>query len=103
VTITYISSQPEEGDSNLKISLGVICGAGGGTMPGSPRVYYEPFDARYLALQLHITFDVSLSSDGLMGASPNGPCDDVSGVDPSLRKTDGDAADFLNRPADQWR
>jgi hypothetical protein len=27
----------------------------------------------------------------------------VSGVDPSLRKTDGDAADFLDRPADQWR
>jgi hypothetical protein len=56
-----------------------------------------------LALQLHIPFDVRLSSDGLMGASPNGPCDDVSGIDPSLRKTDGDAADFLNRPADQWR
>jgi hypothetical protein len=52
---------------------------------------------------LHITFDVSLSSDGLMDASPNGPCNDVSGVDPSLRKADGDAADFLDRPSDQWR
>ena len=38
-----------------------------------------------------------------MCASPGGPCNDVSGVDPSLRKTDGDAADFLDRPADQWR
>jgi hypothetical protein len=56
-----------------------------------------------LALQLDIPFDVSLSRDFLMGGSPNGPCDNVSGVDPSLRKTDGDAADFLNRPADQWR
>jgi hypothetical protein len=27
----------------------------------------------------------------------------VSRVDPSLRKTDGDAADLLDRPADQWR
>jgi hypothetical protein len=27
----------------------------------------------------------------------------VSGVDPSLREADGDAADFLDRPADQWR
>jgi hypothetical protein len=51
----------------------------------------------------HIPFDVSFSSDGLMCASPNGPCNDVSGVDPSLRKADGDAPDFLNRPAYQWR
>jgi hypothetical protein len=56
-----------------------------------------------LALQLHIPFDVSFSSNGLMCASPNGPCNDVSGVDPSLGKADGDAADFLDRPADQWR
>ena len=56
-----------------------------------------------LALQLHISLDVSFSSDGLMCASPDGPCNDVSGVDPSLRKADGDAADFLDRPADQWR
>ena len=56
-----------------------------------------------LILQLHIPFDVSFSSNGLMCASPNGPCNDVSGVDPSLRKKDRDAADFLDRPTDQWR
>jgi hypothetical protein len=56
-----------------------------------------------LALQLQIPFNVSFSSDGLMGASPDGPCNDVSGFDPSLRKKDRDAADFLDRPADQWR
>jgi hypothetical protein len=56
-----------------------------------------------LALQLHIPFDVSLSRDFLMYASPNGPCNDVSGVDPSLGQADGDAADFLDRPTDQWR
>jgi hypothetical protein len=56
-----------------------------------------------LALQLHILLDMSFSSDSLMCASPDGPCNDVSGVDPSLRKADGDAADFLDRPADQWR
>ena len=55
-----------------------------------------------LALQLQSLFDVHFSSDGLMGASPNGPCNDVGGVDPSSRKADGDAADFLDRPADQW-
>jgi hypothetical protein len=37
-----------------------------------------------------------------MYASPNGPCNDVSGGDASLRKADGDAADFLARPAHQW-
>src|SRR5260370_38018792 len=46
---------------------------------------------------------VSFLSNGLMCASPNGPCNDVSGVDPSLGKADGDAADFLDRPADPWR
>src|ERR1700728_2547494 len=56
-----------------------------------------------LALQLPISLDMSLRSNGLMRASPDGPCNDVSGVDPSLRKADGDAADFLDRPADQWR
>jgi hypothetical protein len=56
-----------------------------------------------LALQLQILFDVSFSRDGLMCASPNGPCNDVSGVDPTLGKADSDAPDFLDRPADQWR
>jgi len=56
-----------------------------------------------LALQLPISLDMSFPSNGLMRASPDGPCNDVSGVDPSLRKADGDAADFLDRPADQWR
>src|SRR5258708_4093365 len=56
-----------------------------------------------LALPLHIRFDVSFSSNGLMCASPSGPCNDVSGVDASLGKADGDAADFLDRPADPWR
>jgi hypothetical protein len=37
----------------------------------------------------------------LMGSSPKGPCDDVSGLDASLREADGDTADFLNRPSDQ--
>ena len=36
------------GGRKQDISLGAICGAGGGTMPGSPRVHYELFDARYL-------------------------------------------------------
>jgi hypothetical protein len=56
-----------------------------------------------LALQLPISLDMSFPSNGLMRASPDGPCNDVSGVDLSLRKADGDAADFLDRPADQWR
>ena len=56
-----------------------------------------------LALQLHIPFDMSFSSAGLMCASPDGPSNDVGGIDPSLRKADGDATDFLDRPADQWR
>ena len=38
-----------------------------------------------------------------MGASPDGPGDDVGGLDASLGEPDGDAAEFLDRPADEVR
>src|SRR5665648_1000418 len=40
---------------------------------------------------------------GLMGSSPERPGDDVRGLDASLSQFCGDAADFLDRPADQCR
>ena len=55
------------------------------------------------ALQLRSRFDVSLPSRGLMGSSPERPGDDVGWMDLSLGEPDGDAADLLNRPADQGR
>src|SRR5450756_1911986 len=54
-----------------------------------------------LALQLRSPFYVGSAGFGLMCASPDGPCDDVGGPDASLRKTNSDAPDFLNCPADQ--
>src|SRR6188474_3620380 len=36
-----------------------------------------------------------------MGTSPDGPGDDVGGLDASLGEADGDAAEFLDRPADE--
>ena len=56
-----------------------------------------------LALQLRFPFDVGSAGFGLMGASPDGPCDDVGGPDASLRKPNSDTPDFLNRPSDQER
>ena len=38
---------------------------------------------------------------GLVGASPERPGDDVGGLDASLREADGDAADLLDRPANE--
>ena len=38
---------------------------------------------------------------GLMGSPPERPCDDVSGLDTPSGKAYCDAADFLDRPADQ--
>src|SRR3954469_3332950 len=38
-----------------------------------------------------------------MGAAPEGPGDNGGGVDSALRQACDDAADFLHRPADQWR
>jgi hypothetical protein len=39
----------------------------------------------------------------LVSASPERPCDDVGGLDAALCEFHGDAADFLDRPADQKR
>ena len=38
---------------------------------------------------------------GLVGAAPEGPCDDVCWVDTPLSEPHCDASDLLNRPADQ--
>jgi len=54
-----------------------------------------------LTLQLLSQFYVGSAGFGLMGTSPDGPCDDVGGPDASLRKTNSDTPDFLNRPSDQ--
>ena len=54
-----------------------------------------------LALQLHFRSEVCLLSCGLMGASPERPCDDMGGMDLLPCEAGGDAADFLHRPADQ--
>ena len=64
--------------------------------------------AESLALQLHFSFEVcapemGTASLGLVGAPPQRPCDDVSGLDALVGELDGDAADFLDRPADQAR
>jgi len=56
-----------------------------------------------LALQLHFSFEMNGACFGLMGAPPQLPGDDMSGLDSPLGELDGDAADFLDRPADQAR
>src|SRR5215211_1065277 len=38
-----------------------------------------------------------------MGAALQGPGDDGGGLDVALRQARGNPADFLHRPADQWR
>ena len=59
-----------------------------------------------LTLQLRFLFelcalDMGEASIGLMGSTPERPGDDVSGPDASLGELYGDAADFLDRPADE--
>src|SRR3954470_727535 len=46
---------------------------------------------------------MSLLRGGLMGAAPEGPCDNVGGLDLALRQAPSNSADFLHRPADQPR
>lgn len=54
-----------------------------------------------LALQLRFPFEVCVARFGLVGAPPERPCDDLGGLDAPLGELDGDAADFLDRPANQ--
>ena len=56
-----------------------------------------------LALKLHFYLEVSALGCCLMRSSPERPGDDVGGLDASLGQFCGDAADFLDRPADPWR
>jgi hypothetical protein len=44
---------------------------------------------------------MGISGSRLMRPSPERPCDDVSGLDAPLRQPHHDAADLLDRPADQ--
>src|SRR5450830_200420 len=73
------------------------------------RIYTDPASTsqnlrvEVLALQLHSPFEMGAARFGLMGSSPERPCDDVRGLDAPLCKLDDDAADFLDRPADQER
>ena len=62
--------------------------------------------ASRLALQLHLCFEICTlemgpTSLGLVSAPPQRPGDDASGLDAAVGELDGDAADFLDRPADQ--
>ena len=56
-----------------------------------------------LALQLPFCSKVSALRDGLVRPSPERPCDGVGGLNALSSQSDGDAADFLDRPADQRR
>jgi hypothetical protein len=49
-----------------------------------------------LALQLGFLSDMSFSRFCFMGSSQERPCDDMGGLNLSLGKPDGDAADFLH-------
>ncbi len=49
-----------------------------------------------LALQLHSRFDMGFLRCGLVGSSPDGPCDDFGRLDSALSKFCCDAANFLH-------
>src|SRR4051794_335714 len=55
------------------------------------------------ALQFRFRLQVGASCGGLVGASPERPGDDVGGPDASLGEADSDAAELLDRPADEAR
>ena len=57
----------------------------------------------YLTLQLQFSPEMSLARVGLMGPAPRRPCKDIGVRDAPLSELDSDAADFLDRPADQER
>ena len=56
-----------------------------------------------LALQLHLSSEVSAASVGLVSSPPERPCENTVDRDAPLSELDSDATDFLDRPADQER
>src|SRR4051812_50080141 len=56
-----------------------------------------------LTLQLRFPLQVGALCGGLAGASPERPGDDAGGPDASLGEADSDAAELLDRPADEAR
>src|SRR4051812_8649047 len=63
----------------------------------------QPEASDPLALQLRFPLQVGASCGGLVGASPERPGDDAGGPDASLGEADSDAAELLDRPADEAR
>jgi hypothetical protein len=57
----------------------------------------------HLALQLHLSSEVSTASVGLVSSPPERPCENTVDRDAPLSELDSDATDFLDRPADQER
>jgi hypothetical protein len=53
-------------------------------------------------LQLHSYLQMRLLRGGLMRASPQGPCDDMNGLDVLDRHADGDAPDLLQWSSGSW-
>jgi len=56
-----------------------------------------------LALQLHFPFEMGATSIGLVSPPPERPGENTVDRDAPLSELDGDATDFLDRPADQER
>lgn len=54
-----------------------------------------------LALPLRFSSDMGFLCGGLMGTAPEGPSDDLGGIDAALGQSHGHAPDLLDRPADQ--
>jgi hypothetical protein len=69
------------------------------TTRGISRVIMEALMS--LALQLQFSSEVSTASVGLVSLPPERPCKNTVDRDGPLSELDSDAADFLDRPADQ--
>jgi len=54
-----------------------------------------------LSLHLHNPFQMQALRGGLVRPAPERPGDDVGRTDAALREAGGDAAEFLDRPADK--
>ena len=55
------------------------------------------------SIRVALYLDAGALRCGLMRSSPAGPGDDAGGPDAALCQPDGDAADLVDRPADQLR
>ena len=89
-----------KGTSRNLVALFFVCNLTAPSDQRSSMLIATELLAVVLALQLHVSSEVSAASVGLVSSPPERPCENTVDRDAPLSELDSDATDFLDRPAE---